>query len=73
MGVYDTVWVECPSCSHKNDFQSKSGECILEHYSLEDCPDNVLHNVNRHAPIECDNCGAKYEVDIKERKAIFSI
>lgn len=67
MGCYDVVLVECPNCGELHEFQSKSGECLLYNYDLEDCPDDVLQDVNRHAPYECD-CGAAIEVDINTRK-----
>ena len=71
MGMFDSVMVKCPNCGQENEFQSKSGECFLEVYTLENCPDDVMANVNRHSPCECD-CGTKYEVDIENRKAIIS-
>ena len=67
MGLYDSVWVECPNCGKENEFQSKSGECNLFDYTLENCPDNVLEDVNRHSPYYCECC-ALYEVDIAKRK-----
>ncbi|MFA5319533.1 MAG: hypothetical protein WC387_04210 [Candidatus Paceibacterota bacterium] len=69
MGVFDTVLVKCPKCGKKNDFQTKSGDCFLEVYELDNCPDNVLADVNRHSPCHC-KCGTIYEVDIPNRKAI---
>ena len=69
MGMFDSVYIERPKCKKKNEFQSKSGECNLENYTLKNCPDDVLVNVNRHAPCHCE-CGTLYEVDIKKRKAI---
>ena len=68
MGSFDSVMVKCPNCGKENEFQSKSGGCFLESYPLEDCPDDIMENVNRHSPIKCA-CGTKYEVDIKNRKA----
>ena len=35
MGMYDSVWVKCPKCGEENEFQSKSGECILGFYNLQ--------------------------------------
>lgn len=67
--MYDSVWVKCPKCETENEFQSKSGDCSLEHYTLENCPEDVLANVNRHAPINCE-CGAAYSVDRYLRKPI---
>ena len=69
MGMYDTVMVKCPKCDAEHEFQSKSGECLLEVYTLEDCPDDVMANVNRHSPYRCD-CGVSIEVDILSRKAV---
>lgn len=69
MGMYDSVWVKCPKCDTENEFQSKSGDCSLDHYTLENCPEDVLINVNRHAPIHCE-CGTMYSVDISIRKPI---
>lgn len=66
MGLYDSVWVKCPKCNEKNEFQSKSGFCFLGNYGLENCPDDVLIDINRHSPIKCD-CGCLYEVDIENK------
>ena len=72
MGMYDSVMVKCPECSKENEFQSKSGECLLHVYTLENCPDDVLGNVNRHSPQKCCYCGFNYEVDKENRKAVIA-
>lgn len=69
MGLYDSVIVNCPKCGEGHFFQSKSGECFLENYTLENCPDNVLADVNRHSPYDCD-CGTCIKVDIPTRMAV---
>lgn len=69
MGMFDTVIVSCPNCGEEVGFQSKSGECMLRCYILEDCPDDVLSNVNRHAPYDCD-CGSNFQVDIESKSAV---
>jgi hypothetical protein len=69
MGMYDTVMVKCPSCGKKNEFQSKGGDCLLSVYTLKICPDDVLSDVNRHAPYEC-RCGVSFMIDIPNRKAV---
>lgn len=71
MGMYDSVMVKCPKCGKENEFQSKSGECLLNVYTLENCPNDVMVNVNRHSPFKC-NCGFNYEIDIENRKAVIS-
>ena len=65
--MFDTIWVNCPKCGEPSGFQTKSGDCLLRDYELEDCPDNALYNANRHSPNECD-CGAMFEIDIENRK-----
>lgn len=69
MGMYDTVMVPCPTCGTKHEFQSKSGECLLDIVELDECPDDILANVNRHSPYRCE-CGAVFEVDIKTKKSV---
>ena len=69
MGMYDTVIVPCPECGKKQAFQSKGGNCFLEEYNLENCPDDVLSDVNRHSPYTCE-CGTLFEVDLRTLKNI---
>lgn len=72
MGMYDTIFVPCPKCGTKSEFQSKSGDCLLDVYNLSNCPDDVLQDVNRHAPNMCKNkdCRTYFSVDIKKRIAV---
>lgn len=69
MGMFDTAIVKCPKCDKKHEFQSKGGECLLDVYSLDDCPDDVMVDVNRHSPYNCD-CGTAFQVDIVKNKAV---
>ena len=48
MGMFDTVNIPCPKCQTPNEFQSKGGDCLLQTYTLETAPKNVLLDVNRH-------------------------
>lgn len=56
MGMFDTVFVPCVKCKNELSFQTKSGPCELRGYPLENAPEDVLRDVNRHAPIKCA-CG----------------
>lgn len=69
MGLYDCIYSQCPKCGDELEFQTKSGDCLLESYTIENCPDNALANANRHSPIKCD-CGLLHEIDILNRKLI---
>jgi len=62
MGCYDTVKVPCPNCGTTNDFQSKGGDCLMRSYTLDNAPDDVLSDVNRHSPYPCSECGCELEV-----------
>lgn len=60
MGMFDSVWVNCPNCNKESEFQSKGGNYCIDNYTLENCPNDVLSDVNRHSPNECDNCGTVF-------------
>lgn len=68
MGMFDTVIVLCPECGEEHEFQSKSGECSLQVVNLDECPDDILADVNRHSPYTCE-CGCVFEVDLSTRKS----
>ena len=65
MGMYDTVVLNCPACGGVHWAQSKGGDCILGHYKLNEAPVDVLSDVNRHAPFECEECGCMFKVELK--------
>ena len=69
MGMYDTVTVPCPACGERAEFQSKSGDCTLATFTLEEAPDDVLIDVtvNRHGPIRC-KCGALFGVEVSGQR-----
>lgn len=71
MGMFDTIIVPCPECGKEEEFQTKSGECILDIVKLEDCDisNDMLHDVNRHSPYTCENCNTVFDVDISTRKS----
>lgn len=64
MGCYDTVVVNCPKCGREHYLQSKGGECLLKEYTLKNCPVDVLSDVNRHAPFNCE-CGVVFDIRLK--------
>jgi len=66
MGMYDTVNVPCPKCGEVQGFQSKSGQCLLQEFDLDNCPPDVLQDVNRHSPATCTKCNTKFWVGEKK-------
>ena len=69
MGMFDTIMVPCPKCGERSEFQTKSGHCVLDCWNLEDAPEEPMWNVNRHAPVECEECGTMFEV--RDGKSVF--
>jgi hypothetical protein len=69
MGFYDTVIADCPNCGEKHEFQSKSGDCNMSVYTLENCPKDVMLNVNRHSPMKC-TCGVHLTINIINRSVV---
>lgn len=65
MGMFDTVDVPCPHCGTVKSFQSKGGACLLRNYNLHDAPADVLSDINRHAPYQCEKCGTSFAVQVK--------
>jgi hypothetical protein len=75
MGMFDSVFVDCPHCGKKNELQTKNGECILGRYDLVNAPPEVLLGVEGNQT--CDTyrnrkwedgdkgCGGKYTVKVQ--------
>ena len=60
MGMFDSVYVQCPHCEEEVEIQTKHGECILGQYYLYNAPADVLIGVEgRH---HCDECGMPFSV-----------
>ena len=64
MGMYDSVIVKCPTCSKEAELQSKSGECLMNRYTLADAPADVLIGVNFCSPSLCSDCGTWFSIDV---------
>lgn len=64
MGMFDTVFMNCPMCKERLEVQSKGGECILAEYELQDAPPDVIGEIYRSRPlIHCD-CGAVIKIKV---------
>ena len=64
MGVYDEIRWECPGCKADNLAQSKSGDCVLAVYPMDDVPLCVAMDANRHS-LRCHNCHCAYQFSHK--------
>lgn len=55
MGMFDSLFVNCPHCGAVNEFQSKAGECILGAYRINSVPVAIAAELEgaRESCIEC--------------------
>ena len=68
MGCYDTIIGKCPECGIENYFQSKSGDCCLDTYDIEEAPEDVMVDANRHTPEQCTSCEGWLFIDIDNKE-----
>ncbi len=55
MGMFDSVYVDCPNCGGSVEMQTKAGECYLERYTLDDAPAALLIDI-LNDPAWCRHC-----------------
>jgi len=70
MDCYDTIMIFCPRCGTTHGAQSEGGRGALAIYALRDAPEDVMADVNRHAPFVCRACATVFEVDVQNRKTV---
>lgn len=63
MGLFDVVWIPCPNCKKKFDWQTKIGECFLHDYELEEAPP-LLQAAASQEIFTC-TCGTRFRVLIQ--------
>lgn len=57
MGLFDSVYVDCPHCGAPVEFQSKaSDDASLRRFTLSDAPTEILVSV-LNSPEHCMSCG----------------
>lgn len=57
MGMYDSIYCTCPYCNKDTELQSKSGECALDSYRLNNVPYDVGKGIiHPNGWTLCNNC-----------------
>jgi hypothetical protein len=57
MGMFDSLFVECPNCGNTIELQSKAGDCILASYNIDSVPASVLADIaEKESPFMCYQC-----------------
>ncbi len=72
MGMFDSLFMDCPACGAERalEFQSKSGPCQLEEYTIENVPAEVLMGLHRDIEGKCPNCGKSFLPRAREQKVV---
>jgi hypothetical protein len=66
MGMYDTIFMECPKCGEMNEEQTKWGPCRLHEYTIDDASPDAIEKFVQD-PVKCRSCGKKYIVKMLQR------
>jgi len=61
MGVFAEIEVPCPQCETIHLAQSKGGDSV-GYFNLGNVPQDILEDVNRHAPFLCNVCHTSFKV-----------
>jgi len=61
MGMFDSVWFDCPYCAEREEVQSKAGDCVLDDFHQSDVPPHIAIDLEKSTK-ECSQCGERFEV-----------
>jgi len=45
MGMFNTIYIECPKCKKRIGAQTKSGTCLLDGWNLENAPNQEIRGI----------------------------
>ena len=71
MGMFDTVNVRCRKCGANMEFQSKSGECMLNTYDETSVPPSVAEGIVGDE-VWCPECKTKHRYCVEEERVDIS-
>lgn len=62
MGLYDSVFFDCPNCGSKVEAQSKVDDCYMQVFSVDAVPLVVAADITdpTDGPLMCRNCERTY-------------
>ncbi len=64
MGMFDSLYVKCPKCNNKLEFQSKSGICCLDNYNKSNLTPEVAIGMNGTI-VRCQFCNNRIQLVCK--------
>ena len=71
MGMFDSLYVDCPVCGKELEFQSKTGECFLSAYHEDDLTPIVAYGMDGNI-VKCQFCRSRIQLkcDIPDKVKI---
>ena len=61
MGMFDSIWFECPQCTEMIEVQSKMGDCVLKDISSDAVPLGIADDILGEQAY-CHKCGSVWKV-----------
>jgi len=68
MGLFNSIFIPCPQCDSRVEFQTKSGTKELIDFSISNVPAQELKGILGDVKV-CNNCG--HTVKIKKQRKDF--
>lgn len=61
MGMFDSVYFDCPNCETSIEHQSKAGRCFLDVYNNNNVPCEIAVDIENE-DVFCDNCQETFKI-----------
>ncbi len=61
MGMFDSLYIKCPKCNNKLEFQSKSGGCFVDSYNKNSLTPEVAIGMDGNI-VRCQFCNSRIEL-----------
>lgn len=64
MGMFNSLFVDCPACGARVQFQTKIGDCNLDCYTIYDVPPIIALDLQDDIMV-CTNCSANVRLQVQ--------
>lgn len=69
MGLFDSLYIKCPTCKRQLEFQSKSGPCCCLSFKEKNLPVDVAVGMNGDI-VSCEFCNINWKLDCEIPKIV---
>jgi hypothetical protein len=64
MGMFDSLYVDCPQCGKPIEFQSKVGDCACDDFDITNVPAEIALDCKDDIE-QCPNCFAEVGLNVQ--------